>query len=54
MDENLKNEIEELVRREIENNLTIYIDAGYAGYVVVKLLYNGKSISADNATVLVD
>ena len=52
MDINLN--IEEIIEKEIVNNLRIKVTADYYGYVNVELLYKGKIISEDTCEVTTD
>ena len=52
MDINLN--IEEIIKKEIVNNLRIKVTADYYGYVNVELLYDGEVISSDICQVITD
>ena len=52
MDINLN--IEEIIEKEIVNNLRIKVTADYYGYVNVELLYKGEIISEDTCKVTTD
>ena len=52
MNENLN--IEEIIEKEIVNNLKIKVTADYYGYINVELLYKGEIISEDTCKVTTD
>ena len=52
MNENLN--IEEIIEKEIVNNLKIKVTANYYGYINVELLYKGEIISEDTCKVTTD
>ena len=52
MNENLN--IEEIIEKEIVNNLKIKVTADYYGYINVELLYKGEIITEDTCKVTTD